>query len=47
MLAFRMLERRTKLFVALPLASLDQMAIKREVEAIGRLRPDTAEDRAS
>ena len=45
--AFRMLERRIKLFVALPLASLDQMALKREVDAIGRLRPDTAEDRAS
>jgi arsenate reductase len=45
--AFRMLERRIKLFVALPLASLDQMALKREVAAIGRLRPDTVEDRAS
>jgi arsenate reductase (thioredoxin) len=45
--AFRMLERRIKLFVALPLASLDRMALKREVDAIGRLRPDTAEDRAS
>lgn len=44
---FRMLERHIKLFVALPLASLDQMALKREVDAIGRLRPDTAEDRAS
>ena len=45
--AFRMLERRIKLFVALPLASLDRIALKREVDAIGRLRPDTAEDRAS
>jgi arsenate reductase (thioredoxin) len=45
--AFRMLERRINLFAALPLASLDQMALKREVDAIGRLRPDTAEDRAS
>lgn len=43
---FRMLERRIKLFVALPLVSLDQMALKREVDAIGRLRPDTPEDRA-
>ncbi|HET6608682.1 MAG TPA: arsenate reductase ArsC [Rhodopila sp.] len=45
--AFRMLERRIKLFIALPLASLDQLALKREVDAIGRLRSDTAEDRAS
>jgi arsenate reductase (thioredoxin) len=45
--AFRMLERRIQLFIALPLASLDQMALKREVDAIGRLRPDIAEDRAS
>ena len=45
--AFRMLERRLKLFLALPLASLDRMAIQRQVDAIGRLRPDTAEDRAS
>jgi arsenate reductase (thioredoxin) len=47
MLAFRMLERRIKLFLTLPLASLDRIALKREVDAIGRLRPDTAEDRAS
>jgi len=40
--AFRMLERRIRLFLALPLASLDRMALKREVDAIGRLRPDTA-----
>lgn len=45
--AFRMLERRIKLFLALPLASLDGMALQRQVDAIGRLRPDTAEDRAS
>ena len=45
--AFRMLERRIKLFLALPLASLDRMALQREVDAIGRLRPDIAEDRAS
>jgi len=51
MLAFReafcMLERRIKLFLALPLDSLDRMAIQRQVDAIGRFRPDTAEDRAS
>jgi arsenate reductase (thioredoxin) len=45
--AFRMLERRIKLFLSLPLSSLDRIALKREVDAIGRLRPDTAEDRAS
>jgi arsenate reductase len=45
--AFRMLERRMKLFLALPIASLDRLALKRQVDAIGRLRPDTAEDRAS
>ena len=45
--AFRMLERRIKLFAALPFASLGKVALKREVDAIGRLRPDTVEDRAS
>lgn len=45
--AFRIVEWRIRLFVALPIASLDAVAIKREVDAIGRLRSDTAEDRAS
>lgn len=45
--AFRMLERRIKLFLALPIASLDRLAAKREVDAIGRLRPDTKEGCAS
>jgi arsenate reductase len=45
--AFRMLERRIKLFLALPLASLDRLALQRQVDAIGRLRPDSVEDRAS
>jgi arsenate reductase (thioredoxin) len=45
--AFRMLERRIKLFLSLPLASLGRIALKREVDAIGRLGPDTAKDRAS
>jgi protein-tyrosine-phosphatase len=45
--AFRMLERRIKLFLALPLGSLDHLALQRQVDAIGRLHPDTAEDRAS
>jgi arsenate reductase len=45
--AFRTLERRIRLFTALPIASLDAIAIKREVDAIGRLRPDTAKGHAS
>ena len=46
-MAFPMLERRIKLVLALPLASLDRVALQREVDAIGRLRPDIAEDHAS
>lgn len=38
--AFRMLERRIKLFLALPLASLGRIALKREVDAIGSLHFD-------
>lgn len=34
--AYRQLENRIKLFVALPVETLDRMAIKREVEQIGR-----------
>ncbi|HUN43512.1 MAG TPA: arsenate reductase ArsC [Acetobacteraceae bacterium] len=45
--AFRMLEQRIKLFVALPLDSLDRMSLQRRVDAIGRLRPETVKDRAS
>jgi arsenate reductase len=45
--AFRALERRIKIFISLPIASLDRMALTRQVEAIGRLRPDAAEDQAS
>jgi len=45
--AYRMLERRIKIFLSLPLASLDRMAITRKVQEIGRLRSDTAEDQAS
>ena len=36
--AFRALENRIKLFTALPLDKLDRMAIKREVDDIGRVR---------
>jgi hypothetical protein len=32
-----MLERRIKLFVALPLDKLDRMAIKRDVDEIGHI----------
>jgi arsenate reductase len=45
--AFRMLERRIQLFVALPIASLSRLALKRRIDTIGRLRPDRAENRAS
>jgi arsenate reductase (thioredoxin) len=34
--AYFMLERRISLFVSLPLASLDRLAIRREIERIGR-----------
>lgn len=37
--AFRALEQRIRLFLALPLASLDRLAIRRELEAIGRPTP--------
>ncbi len=36
--AFELLHRRISQFASLPLAKLDAMAIKREVEQIGRLR---------
>jgi arsenate reductase len=44
---FRILERRIKLLVALPIRSLGTLAITRKVEEIGRLRPDTVEGKAS
>ena len=44
---FRALENRIKIFTALPIASLDRMSLVRQVEAIGRMRPDEAEDQAS
>jgi arsenate reductase (thioredoxin) len=34
--AFIMLDRRINLFLALPLASLDRLALKREIDKIGR-----------
>ena len=36
--AFTLLQRRISLFASLPLAKLDALAIKREVDRIGRLR---------
>ena len=44
---FRSLENRIKIFVALPVASLDRLSLARQVEAIGRTRADEAGDRAS
>jgi protein-tyrosine-phosphatase len=37
--AYRRLEARTKLFVALPFDKLDRLALKREAEVIGRAAP--------
>jgi len=45
--AFRMLEQRIRLFLALPLATLDRMALRRETDAIGRIRPNNHEDRTA
>ncbi len=36
--AFKLLQRRISLFTSLPLAKLDALALKREVDRIGRLR---------
>ncbi len=45
--AYRALESRIKIFTALPIATLDRMSLARQVEAIGRIRPDTVEGIAS
>jgi protein-tyrosine-phosphatase len=45
--AYNRLDARIKLFLALPFDKLERMALKREVDRIGRLRPDAAEDAAS
>jgi arsenate reductase len=37
--AFMMLDRRISLFLSLPLASLDNLAIKQEIDNIGRVGP--------
>jgi arsenate reductase len=44
---FRALENRIKIFVALPVASPDRLSLARQVQAIGRLRPDVSEEKAS
>ena len=44
---FRALENRIKVFVSLPVASLDRISLKRQVDAIGRMRTDSAKDQAS
>lgn len=45
--ACRYLNNRIRLFTALPLDRLDRMAITREAQTIGRLRPDAASEIAS
>jgi arsenate reductase len=45
--AFRALEQRIKIFISLPIDKLDRIALTKQVEAIGRIRPDATEDRAS
>ncbi len=45
--AFRMLDMRLKLFTALPLSKLSQVALQHKVEEIGRIRPDSVEGVAS
>jgi protein-tyrosine-phosphatase len=51
MLAFRgacrMLTQRIRIFISLPFASHDRLALTNQVQAIGRLRPDAVEDAAS
>ena len=44
---FRALESRIRIFVSLPIASLDRLSLARQVEAIGRMRPDAADQEAS
>jgi arsenate reductase len=45
--AFHALERRISIFISLPIGKLDRIALTRQVEAIGRMRPDATEDRTS
>ena len=41
--AFRALEHRIRIFVELPLASLDRLRIKRELDRIGAVRPEAGD----
>ena len=43
---FGMLERRIRLLVALPIASLGRIALTRRVEDIGRIGPNANKDTA-
>ena len=45
--ACRMLVQRIRILPSLPFASRDLTALANQVQAIGRLRPDAAEDVAS
>jgi len=45
--AYQRLDARIKLFMSLPFDKLERMALKREVDKIGLLRSDAAEDAAS
>lgn len=45
--AFRALETRIRLFTALPLASLDRLALTRQVAAIGRIGKGSTGEEAS
>jgi hypothetical protein len=42
--AFRELENRIKVFVSLPVAALDSLKLKQEVERIGKLQLKDGED---
>lgn len=44
---YRALERRIKIFVALPIASLDRISLARRVESIGHMQPDISGEQAS
>lgn len=45
--ALRALEARIKLFMNLPVEKLDRLILEREVDRIGRIRPDATEGQAS
>jgi hypothetical protein len=45
--AFRALDRRIKMFISLPIDKPDRIALTKQAAAIGRIRPDATEDRAS